>query len=220
MCCVQEAALLNGSPLRQHQSSSRGRPGSSGAGSDRSSLVYTRMIRMAAAIQQVNSTGPGLQHTCQQHAQEQHLTGHQQAAWCSCNVALTSIRRSWQSSLSDAAKQPGCSVRPDYAWRQGHLGTQCSLDGVLLHILKSVDKQHVHVYVHVLWQCLQDLEYDRRLQEVPRLLPSSLSLPGITAGEYCVNYVQQLRQVLHKNPPNQPTEMAIDMLAAVAQLQR
>jgi hypothetical protein len=67
---------------------------------------------------------------------------------------------------------------------------------------------------------LQDLEYDRRLQEVPRLLPSSLSLPAITASEYCVNYVQQLRQVLHKNPPNQPTEMAIDMLAAVAQLQR
>lgn len=55
--CVQEATLLNGSPLRQHQSSSRGRPGSSGAGSvDRSSLVYTRMIRMAAAIQQVSSS--------------------------------------------------------------------------------------------------------------------------------------------------------------------
>jgi hypothetical protein len=66
----------------------------------------------------------------------------------------------------------------------------------------------------------QDLEYDRRLQEVPRLLPSSLSLPVITASEYCINYVQQLRQVLHQNPPNQPTEMAIDMLAAVAQLQR
>lgn len=67
---------------------------------------------------------------------------------------------------------------------------------------------------------LQDLEYDRRLQEVPRLLPSSLSLPAITAGEYCTNYVQHLRAVLHKHPPNQPTDMAIDMLAAVAQLQR
>lgn len=67
---------------------------------------------------------------------------------------------------------------------------------------------------------LQDLEYDRRLQEVPRLLPSSLSLPAITASEYCVNYVQQLKGVLHKHPPNQPTDMAIDMLAAVAQLQR
>lgn len=55
---------------------------------------------------------------------------------------------------------------------------------------------------------------------MPRLLPSSLSLPAITASEYCVNYVQQLRGVLQKNPPNQPTEMAIDMLAAVAQLQR
>lgn len=67
---------------------------------------------------------------------------------------------------------------------------------------------------------LQDLEYDRRLQEVPRLLPSSLSLPAITASEFCVNYVQQLKGVLHKHPPNQPTDMAIDMLAAVAQLQR
>lgn len=76
------------------------------------------------------------------------------------------------------------------------------------------------LFTQSLYHCMQDLEYDRRLQEVPRLLPSSLSLPAITAGEYCVSYVQQLRHVLHKNPPNQPTEMAIDMLAAVAQLQR
>lgn len=67
---------------------------------------------------------------------------------------------------------------------------------------------------------LQDLEYDRRLQDVPRLLPSSLNLPGITAAEYCVNYVHQLRSGLAQCPPNQPTEMAIDMLVAVAQLQR
>ncbi|KAF8071059.1 SPBC16D10.01c [Scenedesmus sp. PABB004] len=65
-----------------------------------------------------------------------------------------------------------------------------------------------------------DLEYDRRLQEVPRLLPSSLNLPAITAAEYCVNYVHQLRSALAQCPPNQPTEMAIDMLVAVAQLQR
>eukprot|EP00879_Flechtneria_rotunda_P010355 GHRR01010828.1.p1 GENE.GHRR01010828.1~~GHRR01010828.1.p1 ORF type:complete len:675 (+),score=226.68 GHRR01010828.1:2579-4603(+) len=65
-----------------------------------------------------------------------------------------------------------------------------------------------------------DLEYDRRLQEVPRLLPSSLNLPGITAAEYCVNYVQQLRSVLAQCPPNQPTEPAIEMLVGVAQLQR
>lgn len=55
---------------------------------------------------------------------------------------------------------------------------------------------------------------------MPRLLPSSLNLPAITAAEYCVNYVQQLRGVLAQNPPNQPTDQAIDMLAAVAQLQR
>lgn len=67
---------------------------------------------------------------------------------------------------------------------------------------------------------LQDLEYDRRLQDVPRLLPTSLNLPGITATEYCVNYVHQLRSVLAQCPPNQPTETAIDMLVAVAQLQR
>jgi hypothetical protein len=67
---------------------------------------------------------------------------------------------------------------------------------------------------------LQDLEYDRQLQDVPRLLPTSLNLPAITATEYCVNYVHQLRSVLGQCPPNQPTEMAIDMLVAVAQLQR
>lgn len=67
---------------------------------------------------------------------------------------------------------------------------------------------------------MQDLEYDRKLQSVPRLLPSSLNLPGITVSEYCVNYVQQLRSVLTQCPPNQPTEIAIDMLVAVAQLQR
>ena len=55
---------------------------------------------------------------------------------------------------------------------------------------------------------------------MPRLLPSSLNLPAITAAEYCVNYVQQLRVVLAQTPPNQPTDIAIDMLAAVAQLQR
>lgn len=76
------------------------------------------------------------------------------------------------------------------------------------------------VWCGVCVMLLQDLEYDRRLQEVPRLLPSSLSLPAITASEFCVNYVQQLKGVLHKHPPNQPTDMAIDMLAAVAQLQR
>ncbi|WIA31955.1 hypothetical protein OEZ86_002812 [Tetradesmus obliquus] len=65
-----------------------------------------------------------------------------------------------------------------------------------------------------------DLEYDRQLQDVPRLLPTSLNLPAITATEYCVNYVHQLRSVLAQCPPNQPTEMAIDMLVAVAQLQR
>lgn len=55
---------------------------------------------------------------------------------------------------------------------------------------------------------------------MPRLLPTSLNLPAITATEYCVNYVHQLRSVLAQCPPNQPTEMAIDMLVAVAQLQR
>jgi hypothetical protein len=66
----------------------------------------------------------------------------------------------------------------------------------------------------------QDLEYDRRLQDVPRLLPSSLALPALSAAEFCVNYVSQLRTVLAQAPPNQPTENAIDMLVAVAQLQR
>lgn len=66
----------------------------------------------------------------------------------------------------------------------------------------------------------QDIEYDRRLQDVPRLLPSALNLPAITAGEYCANYVVQLRAVLGAAPPHQPTEVAIDMLVAVAGLQR
>jgi hypothetical protein len=59
MCVYVQEAMLNGSPLRQHQSSSRGqgsnRPGSAAAAADRSSTVYTRMIRMAAAIQQVST---------------------------------------------------------------------------------------------------------------------------------------------------------------------
>lgn len=38
----------------------------------------------------------------------------------------------------------------------------------------------------------QDIEYDRRLQDVPRLLPSALNLPAITAAEYCANYVSQV----------------------------
>jgi hypothetical protein len=44
---------MNGSPLRQHQSSSRGQS-SNRAPPDRSTVLYTRMIRMAAAIQQVS----------------------------------------------------------------------------------------------------------------------------------------------------------------------
>jgi hypothetical protein len=55
---------------------------------------------------------------------------------------------------------------------------------------------------------------------VPRLLPSALTLPAITAAEYCANYVAQLRAVLGAAPPHQPTEVAIDMLVAVAGLQR
>eukprot|EP00775_Hariotina_reticulata_P004797 gene4797-5047_t len=66
----------------------------------------------------------------------------------------------------------------------------------------------------------QDLEFDRQLQDVPRLLPSSLNLAAITAAEFCVNYVHQLRTVLGQSPPNQPTEAAIDLLVGVAQLQR
>lgn len=67
---------------------------------------------------------------------------------------------------------------------------------------------------------LQDLEFDRQLQDVPRLLPSSLNLAAITAAEFCVNYVHQLRSVLAQTPPNQPTEAAMDLLVGVAQLQR
>jgi hypothetical protein len=66
----------------------------------------------------------------------------------------------------------------------------------------------------------QDIEYDRRLQDVPRLLPSALNLPAITAAEYCANYVAQLRAVLAQAPPHQPTDVAINMLVAVAGLQR
>lgn len=100
--------------------------------------------------------------------------------------------------------------------RPGHKGI---LHYYWVHCCWLMCHPALHDYI-MCFVLLQDLEYDRRLQEVPRLLPSSLSLPAITAGEYCVNYVQQLRHVLHKVPPNQPTEMAIDMLAAVAQLQR
>lgn len=57
-CYVQEAALMNGSPLRQHQSNSSRGQSSNRAPPDRSTVLYTRMIRMAAAIQQV-STAPG-----------------------------------------------------------------------------------------------------------------------------------------------------------------
>jgi hypothetical protein len=55
---------------------------------------------------------------------------------------------------------------------------------------------------------------------VPRLLPSALNLPAITASEYCANYVAQLRAVLGQAPPHQPTDVAINMLVAVAGLQR
>jgi hypothetical protein len=67
---------------------------------------------------------------------------------------------------------------------------------------------------------VQDIEYDRRLQDVPRLLPSALNLPAITAAEYCTNYVAQLRAVLGHAPPHQPTDAAIDLLVSVAGLQR
>jgi hypothetical protein len=67
---------------------------------------------------------------------------------------------------------------------------------------------------------LQDLDYDRQLQEVPGLLPSSVHLPAVTAAEYATNFVHQLRTVLAQYPPNQPTEPAINMLVAVATLQR
>ncbi len=66
----------------------------------------------------------------------------------------------------------------------------------------------------------QDLDYDQRLQQIPRLLPSSLNLAAITAAEYCTNYVHQLRSVLASAPPNQPTQSAIDLLVSVAGLQR
>lgn len=65
-----------------------------------------------------------------------------------------------------------------------------------------------------------ELEYDMRLQSCANLLPSTVNLPQITATEYCVNFVAKLRAVLHQHPPNTPTEPTIDLLVAVARLQR
>lgn len=149
--------LMTGTaPLRQHIASSRAQ----GSPAGKASQLYSRVIRVAAAIQHVSVVG---------------------AAQCAQSNAILVL------SLRSTA---GAIAQP-----------------VVLRLF-------------ALFLLLQDLEYDRRLQDVPRLLPSSLNLPGITAAEYCANYVHQLRTVLAQSPPNQPTETAIDMLVAVAQLQR
>eukprot|EP00198_Chlamydomonas_reinhardtii_P008734 XP_001698071.1 predicted protein [Chlamydomonas reinhardtii] len=65
-----------------------------------------------------------------------------------------------------------------------------------------------------------DLEFDMFLQKQPDLLPSTLNLPRITAEEYMANFVEILRNMLHRGPPQVPSVAAVDLLVATAQLQR
>lgn len=137
-----------------------------------------------------------------------------------------------------AAAEPACHARPGLAGGQGQPALLqaaarggCHAAGALLALVCT----HASACVPYTVPCArlaharmlmpacqraQDLEFDRQLQDVPGLLPSSLNLPWITAAEYCINFVVQLRTVLGQCPPNQPTDMAIELLVGVAQLQR
>jgi hypothetical protein len=87
--------------------------------------------------------------------------------------------------------------------------------------LRAAKPQHVYKRVEAVCQAIRsELEYDIRLQQVPGLIPTSINLPGITAAEYCTNFLARLRIVLATYPPHEPTEPAVDLLVAVAMLER
>ncbi len=58
------------------------------------------------------------------------------------------------------------------------------------------------------------------VQHEPGLLPPEPDLPRKTAEEYCAQFLTILRRVLDTHPPSLPTPQAMELLAAVAKMQR
>ena len=61
--------------------------------------------------------------------------------------------------------------------------------------------------------------YSAHLQALPGI-PSGLGLARATVEEYNVRFLEQLKAVLRVCPPVLPSEPAVDLLVAVAELQR
>lgn len=58
------------------------------------------------------------------------------------------------------------------------------------------------------------------MQACPGLIPEGLSLAHTTVEEYCGRFVEQLQLVLRECPPEEHSPQAVNLLVAVAEMQR